>query len=83
MYFLFRYYPTPNIDKRLESAVFEAKLTLATPFRGSLPYIFVGLLPLPHDRARNAFTEGFDTADLKDAKALLDELNQALTAPPI
>jgi tetratricopeptide (TPR) repeat protein len=27
------------------------------------------------------FTEGFDTADLKDAKALLDELNQALAAP--
>jgi hypothetical protein len=24
---------------------------------------------------RNRFTEGFDTADLKDAKALLDELN--------
>jgi hypothetical protein len=24
----------------------------------------------------NWFTEGFDTADLKDAKALLDELNQ-------
>jgi predicted ATPase len=23
----------------------------------------------------NKFTEGFDTADLKDAKALLDELN--------
>jgi len=23
----------------------------------------------------NCFTEGFDTADLKDAKALLDELN--------
>ncbi len=23
----------------------------------------------------NSFTEGFDTADLKDAKALLDELN--------
>ena len=23
------------------------------------------------------FTEGFDTADLKDAKALLDELGQA------
>ncbi len=23
------------------------------------------------------FTQGFDTADLKDAKALLDELNQA------
>jgi tetratricopeptide (TPR) repeat protein len=29
------------------------------------------------------FTQGFDTADLKDAKALLDELNQALAAPPI
>ena len=27
------------------------------------------------------FTEGFDTADLKDANALLDELNQALAAP--
>jgi hypothetical protein len=26
--------------------------------------------------AYNWFTEGFDTADLKDAKALLDELNQ-------
>ena len=24
----------------------------------------------------NWFTEGFDTADLKDAKALLDELNE-------
>ena len=24
----------------------------------------------------NWFTEGFDTADLKDAKALLEELNQ-------
>jgi hypothetical protein len=24
----------------------------------------------------NWFTEGFDTRDLKDAKALLDELNQ-------
>ena len=24
----------------------------------------------------NWFTEGFDTADLKDAKALLDELSQ-------
>jgi hypothetical protein len=24
----------------------------------------------------NWFTEGFDTADLKDAKALLDELNR-------
>ena len=24
----------------------------------------------------NWFTEGFDTADLKDARALLDELNQ-------
>jgi hypothetical protein len=23
------------------------------------------------------FTEGFDTADLKDAKALLDQLNQS------
>jgi hypothetical protein len=23
----------------------------------------------------NCFTEGFDTADLKDAKALLDQLN--------
>jgi hypothetical protein len=29
------------------------------------------------------FTEGFDTADLKDARALLDELNQKLTTPPI
>jgi hypothetical protein len=27
----------------------------------------------------NWFTEGFDTADLKDAKALLDELNAALS----
>jgi hypothetical protein len=27
------------------------------------------------------FTQGFDTADLKDAKALLDELNQGLAAP--
>jgi tetratricopeptide (TPR) repeat protein len=27
------------------------------------------------------FTEGFDTADLKDAKALLNELNQALAMP--
>jgi predicted ATPase len=27
------------------------------------------------------FTEGFDTADLKDAKALLDELNSPLAAP--
>jgi predicted ATPase len=27
------------------------------------------------------FTEGFDTADLKDAKALLNELNQALDNP--
>jgi hypothetical protein len=26
-------------------------------------------------RGRNWFTEGFDTADLKDAKALLDELS--------
>ena len=26
----------------------------------------------------NRFTEGFDTPDLKDAKALLDELNQEL-----
>jgi hypothetical protein len=26
--------------------------------------------------ADNWFTEGFDTADLKDAKALLDELNR-------
>jgi predicted ATPase len=25
----------------------------------------------------NWFTEGFDTADLKDAKALLDELNHS------
>jgi predicted ATPase len=25
----------------------------------------------------NWFTEGFDTADLKDAKALLDELNDS------
>ena len=25
----------------------------------------------------NWFTEGFDTADLKDAKALLDELNSS------
>jgi adenylate cyclase len=24
----------------------------------------------------NWFTEGFDTADLKDAKALLDQLNE-------
>jgi predicted ATPase len=37
-----------------------------------------------HDEARtmlaeiyNWFTEGFDTADLKDAKGLLDELNDA------
>ena len=29
--------------------------------------------PTPFD---GWFTEGFDTADLKDAKALLDELNQ-------
>jgi len=36
-----------------------------------------------HDEARamlgnvyNWFTEGFDTADLKDAKALLDDLNK-------
>lgn len=36
-----------------------------------------------HDEARamlaeiyNQFTEGFDTADLKDAKAILDELSQ-------
>ena len=32
-----------------------------------------------HDAGRylhNWFTEGFDTADLRDAKALLDELNQ-------
>jgi predicted ATPase len=27
------------------------------------------------------FTQGFDTADLKDAKALLDELTQALAVP--
>jgi hypothetical protein len=26
----------------------------------------------------NWFTEGFDTADLKEAKSLLDELNQRL-----
>ena len=26
----------------------------------------------------NWFTEGFDTADLKDAKALLEELNNSL-----
>jgi hypothetical protein len=25
----------------------------------------------------NWFTEGFDTADLKDAKALLDQLNES------
>jgi hypothetical protein len=25
----------------------------------------------------NWFTEGFDTADLKDAKAMLDELNDS------
>jgi predicted ATPase len=37
-----------------------------------------------HDEARsilseiyNGFTEGFDTADLKEAKALLDELGSA------
>jgi hypothetical protein len=29
----------------------------------------------------NWFTEGFDTADLKDAKALLDELSGSLEAP--
>ena len=28
------------------------------------------------------FTEGFDTADLKDAKALLEELERAVTALP-
>ena len=28
------------------------------------------------DRHLRWFTEGFDTADLKDAKALLEELNQ-------
>jgi hypothetical protein len=27
------------------------------------------------------FTEGFDTADLKDAKALLDELSHKSSAP--
>jgi hypothetical protein len=43
--------------------------------------------PTPHDTSRRAeeygtlsniynwFTEGFDTADLKDAKVLLDELD--------
>jgi hypothetical protein len=36
-----------NVRKRPGSAVFTLKLTLATHFRGSLPYIFPGLLPLP------------------------------------
>jgi hypothetical protein len=31
-----------------ESAGFVPRYTLATPFRGCLPYIFPGLLPLPH-----------------------------------
>jgi adenylate cyclase len=30
----------------------------------------------------NWFTEGFDTADLKDAKALLDELSDKRGSPP-
>jgi hypothetical protein len=34
-----------------ESAGFVPKLTLATPSRGCLPYIFPELLPLPHDRS--------------------------------
>jgi hypothetical protein len=39
-----------NIDKRPEPAVLVPQLTLASPFRGSLPYIFEGLLlPQHHD----------------------------------
>ena len=39
-----------------------------------------GCNPIPHTRSKHAapvygwFTEGFDTADLKEAKRLLDEL---------
>jgi hypothetical protein len=36
-----------NIHKKPGSAVFVLKLTPATHFRGSLPYIFGGLLPPP------------------------------------
>jgi predicted ATPase len=32
--------------------------------------------------AHARFTEGFDTADLTDAKALLDELDGAMSRPP-
>jgi hypothetical protein len=37
-----------NIHKEPGPAVFAPKVTLATSFQGSLPYIFAGLLPLPH-----------------------------------
>jgi hypothetical protein len=36
-----------NSHKRPGSALFVPKVTLGTRFRGSLPYIFPGLLPLP------------------------------------
>ena len=43
-----RFYAT-NVHKRPGSAVLVLKVTLTVRFQGSLPYIFPGLLPLPHN----------------------------------
>jgi hypothetical protein len=40
--------------ERPGSAVFVPKVTLTTPFRGLLPYIFAGLLPLPQLKVKLA-----------------------------
>jgi hypothetical protein len=47
-----------NVHKRSGSAAFVLKLMLATPSRGSLPYIFPELLPLPQLGQMRSFLYG-------------------------
>ena len=57
-------------DRQLRSAGKVARIlkdTNAPDLRPAVPNI------------NNRFTEGFDTADLKDAKALLEEVNAELS----
>jgi hypothetical protein len=53
-------------------AVIELRAVLRTCDCSSL-----AALTLPLATLYRSFTEGFDTADLKDAKALLEELNNS------
>jgi hypothetical protein len=60
-------------DRLIENALGAPARATILPVRvaGSARQQQIGAVGIPGD---GLFTEGFDTADLKDAKALLDEL---------